>query len=218
MLSTHRVSIVLAAMLLLGVAAPALAKEGMQATLDAPIGRDTPAGTVLSVGMTVTVLDGSVLRAVEGSPIYLRLIGPDGTATRALGREDGGVRGHYTMQIAIPAGGVARVEIGIHGSDDLPIAIAGEPLVSGGISPSTAQAASPLAPAITPFPRAATVPGMAAVPVEAPLPEGTPSVASIGMLAVAAALVLGCLAAVGLTARRSRSRVRPAAPPRAPGA
>ena len=40
-------------------AGPVVAKEGFQARLDAPIGRDTPGGTTLLVGMTVTFPDGS---------------------------------------------------------------------------------------------------------------------------------------------------------------
>ena len=211
----HRQSIILSA-LLLAVAAPALAKEGLQATLDAPIGRDTPAGTELLVGMTVTVPDGSIMHAVEGSPIYLRLIAADRTSTWELGRQDDGVPGHYTMRIAVPAGGISMVEVGMHGNDDLPITVMGEPLVAGGITPLTAQAAPAAAPAITPFPRvtaAAAVPGPATSDVAAETPSTAWLVTGAGAV-LAAALGLLVLA----TIRRTRARNAVAGARRASGA
>ena len=111
---------VFAALVLAAVAAgPILAKEGFQARLDAPMGRDTPGGTTLLVGMTVTFPDGSVVHPVEGSPIYLELVGKDGASVRAMGRED--ASGHYLAQIEVPPTGIASVAIGIRGTSDLPI-------------------------------------------------------------------------------------------------
>ena len=56
---------------------------------------------------------------VEGSPMYVRLIGRDGAIHRGRGPR-GPAPGHYTVRIAVPAGGVKAVEIGIHGSRALP--------------------------------------------------------------------------------------------------
>ena len=96
----------LAALALAAVAAgPALAKEGFQAFLDAPIGRDTPGGTTLLVGVSVIFPEGSVAHPVEGSPLYLELVGRDGSSVREMGRED--KSGHYVVRIEVPPAGVA---------------------------------------------------------------------------------------------------------------
>ncbi|OGO54858.1 MAG: hypothetical protein A2V85_00465 [Chloroflexi bacterium RBG_16_72_14] len=218
--------ITLAAILVLAQAAPVLAKEGLEARFDAPIARDTPGGTELEVGMRVTVPDGDTVRPVEGSPIYLRLIGPDGSSTWQLGRE-GRVSGHYTMRILVPAGGVSRVEAGIHGTTDLPITIVGDALVAGGITKGTAQVAPAAAAALTPLPRAsapAPVTGEAPV-VPAASPAAIGDAAPVPWLLVIGAALLAVLAlgagAVGV-ARRGRHGVgagrRVADPHRAPGA
>ncbi len=142
-------SVALVVILLLAAPLPALAKGDMQARLDAPIARDTPAGSVLLVGMTVTVPDGTTPRPVEGTPVYLRLFGPgDAASTWDLGRET--APGHYVVRLVVPDGGVARIEIGIHGTSDLPIGVVGDAVVPGGITPLTAQVAPP-----TPAPVAA---------------------------------------------------------------
>jgi len=81
-------TLALAAILLLVAATPALAKGDLEARLDAPIARDTPGGTELEVGVTVTFPDGDEDRPVEGSPVYLRLFGPDGSRPGSWGAED----------------------------------------------------------------------------------------------------------------------------------
>ena len=129
-----------------GSAGPVVAKEGFQARLDAPIGRDTPGGTTLLVGMTVTFPDGPVDHPVEGSPIYLELVGRDHSSIVAMGHEDA-AHGHYTMRIEVPPAGIQSVEIGIRGTSNLPIMVLGTALVPGGISSATAGVAPALAPA-----------------------------------------------------------------------
>ena len=52
--------------------------------------------------------------------MYLRLFGRDGATTRAAAAAERR-RGHYTLRIAIPAGGARELEIGIHGTSDLPV-------------------------------------------------------------------------------------------------
>ena len=162
----------LAALALAAVAAgPALAKEGFQAFLDAPIGRDTPGGTTLLVGVSVIFPDGSVTHPVEGSPLYLELVGRDGSSVREMGREDRS--GHYVFRIEVPPAGTASVDVGVRGTSDLPIELVGLALVPGGIDSKTAQAAPPLAPAVTPLARASVAPpavAPAAVPATAPAP------------------------------------------------
>ncbi len=214
----------LAGLLLAAAVLPVLAKEFMQAKLDAPIAMGTPGGNEILVGITVTAPDeDGVMRPVEGSPIYLQLTGRDGSMTEASGRVDE-TPGHYTMRIAIPAGGARRVEVVIRGTSnsgpsDLPIMLMTDPFTFGGITPRTAQLAPPLAPPITPLPRAsagaaAAGPSLAAAPAEpasgsSPLPS---------LLAVAV-LVLAAVAGIALMMRRrSRQIARRIAPERAPGA
>ena len=84
---------------------PVVAKEGLQARLDAPIGRTRRAAPTLLVGMTVTFPDGPVNHPVEGSPIYLELVGRDHSSIVAMGHEDA-AHGHYTMRIEVPASGI----------------------------------------------------------------------------------------------------------------
>jgi len=206
-----------AAVLLLAVAAPVAAKENLEARLDAPIALGTPAGTVLLVGVTVTLPDGAVEHPVDGSPIYLRLTGRDGSATWALGATDGRP-GHYVMRIAVPAGGASAAEVGLHGSSDLPIRLVEEPFRAGPVTAGTAQVAPPQVPALTPFPRAsaavaATAPA-AAPGALAPTPDTSPApLVAMGLIvALALVAVIGGLLAV----RRGRSALD--APGRAPGA
>lgn len=207
----------LAVLLLAAAALPVLAKEFLQATLDAPIAMGTPGGTEILVGMTVTVPDGEVMRPVEGSPIYLKLVGRDGTFTRASGITDA-TPGHYTMRIVVPGGGARRAEVGIHGTTDLPIMLMADPFAFGAITLRTAQVAPALAPPMTPFPRAsvgvaAAGPALVVVPA-APASGSSPF---SYLLAGIAALVVVAGAALAMR-RRSRQIARRIAPERAPGA
>lgn len=195
-------------LLLVSLAGPVLAKEGVEALLDAPIGRDTPAGTELLVGMKVFVLDGDATRPVQGTPMYLELTGPAGDITRASGVQ-GNEIGHYTMRITIPAGGVASLEVGIHGTSDLAITVIGNPLVGGGIGPRTAQAAP-----------AADVPGGA--PASDPAPPAGDTGTAWGSLEVIVGVALALLTMAVIALLRALRRTRGArglvSPPRTPGA
>lgn len=201
-------AIVASAALLLLAAAPAFAKEGMEARLDAPIAMGTPGGTEILVGMTVTVFDeNGVLHPVEGTPVYLKLIGRDGATTRAAGAGDR-TPGHYMMRIAIPEGGARDLEIGIHGTSDLAIMVLDDTFVFGDITPATAQLAPPLAPALTPFPRAST-PVVAGAPAVQPVTRG----ASVVPMLLAGGLVIATLLVITglLVAIRHRRVVAPTA-------
>src|SRR4051794_6895443 len=92
--------------------APAtLGKEWLEARVDAPIAMGTPAGTEILVGISVLAPDpeSGGMHAVEGSPMYVKLTGPDGAATRAAAAADR-TAGHYTARIAIPEGRARGVE------------------------------------------------------------------------------------------------------------
>ena len=186
------------------LAAPVAAKEFVEARLDAPIAMGTPGGTEILVGIQVSVSEPDGMHPVEGTPIYLKLIGRDGATTRAAGAADR-TPGHYTFRIAIPAGGARDLEIGIHGTSDLPVMLTGDdPFTFGGITARTAQLAPPLAPAPTPVARAVAPIAPVAAPATQPAPEPVlPGVPAAAVLAAVAA-VLAVAAARTVRARRPR--------------
>ncbi len=172
---------------------PALGKESLLATLDAPIAMDTPPGTEILVGVTVVVpTEDGTLSGVDGSPIQLILTGRDGSTTRAAGAADG-EPGHYVMRIVIPAGGARGLEVVMHGTSDLPITLTADPFTPGGVTARTAQLAPPLTPRLTPAPRPSAV-------AVAPLPAAQATAPASAPASPAPAMVLGLLAAVGVVA------------------
>ena len=178
------------------LAAPAAAKEDLRAVQDAPIAMDTPGGTEILVGITVTAPSDDGRVPVVGSPIYLKLTGRDGDTTRAAAAADR-TEGHYTVRISIPAGGAREAEIGIHGTFDLPMMIMNDPFTFGPITARTSQLAPPLATPTVVRPDATV-----AAPDPAPLVTPAPAQAmpNAGILAALAIIAAG--AVVALIARR----------------
>jgi hypothetical protein len=137
----------------LGLALPVLAKEGAEAKLDTALPRDAEPGSTVTVGWSVFEIDGDTIHPIYGSPIYIRLVGPDGTsATEVMGTEVPPGSGHYTASIEVPEGGIGEVIVGMVGEScvqggacqrsDLIFPLTDDPLVSGG-----APVAAPPAPA-----------------------------------------------------------------------
>ena len=160
----------LATVLALTAAPTALAKEWLEGTLDAPIAMGTPGGTEIIVGITVVAPDHETgeMHPVDGSPIYVRLTGPDGATTRAAATWDR-IPGHYTARIAIPEGGARDIEIGIDGTTDMPMMLTSDPFAFGPITARTAQLAPPLrAPAPAPGERGPAEPAPVAQPALEP--------------------------------------------------
>jgi hypothetical protein len=149
-----------AAVLAIAVA-PAAAKEGMTATLDAPIPMGEPGGTELLVGVRVEIMGETGSTPVYGSPIYIQLTGRGGDIVREYLTEERDVRGHYLGRIAVPAGGARAVEVGMGGSTDFVAMLTADPLTFGPVSARTAQVAPPKV-AITPWPRTSAAPAGAA--------------------------------------------------------
>jgi hypothetical protein len=91
-------------------ALPAVAKEGVKATLTTSIPLDAPAGTRLHVGWTLASPDGSPFGA---GGIFVRLASASGArAETAFARGD---TGGYTATVRVPEGGIGDVVIGIRG-------------------------------------------------------------------------------------------------------
>jgi hypothetical protein len=200
----------LAIALLALLATPIAAKEWHEARFDAPIAMGTPGGTEILVGITVTSMSGADLVPVEGTPIYLQLTGRFGDTTRAAAATDR-IPGHYTVRIAIPAGGARGAEVGIQGTVDMPMMLMNEPFVFGPISARTAQLAPSLDTTTVAQPTAAVAvaPDPAQVPLAAPDAPAGPvaTVHEVPIVAALLAIAVGALA-VAVVARR-----RPAADP-----
>jgi hypothetical protein len=103
----------------LSLAGLALAKEGGIVTLAAPIPRDAEPGSTLTVEFTVMVPGENRMTPVQGSPMVLKLIGPDGATTEAMGHERG-TPGTYVAVIKVPASGIASAAFGLRGTGLLP--------------------------------------------------------------------------------------------------
>jgi hypothetical protein len=101
-------------LLVLTIAAPVSAKEGMEAALQTPIRLDTPPGTELTVRWSVFVDTDDGRVAVSEMPVFLRLLAPGAAKdAQVLGVETPKGSGEYIATITVPAGGIAGVEVGL---------------------------------------------------------------------------------------------------------
>lgn len=174
---TAIVAVLAALAILLMTTAMAFAKgeSAGTITLAAPIPRDAEPGSTLTVTFTVTVpgADGHP-SPVTGSPMVLKLTGPDGTATEAMGAERG-TPGTYLATIKVPSSGIQTAMFGMRGSStmaDGTSSILDVPFdVDGLLFTTTAHpalAAAPAAPASAPGDyRAALIVGLLAIAVAA---------------------------------------------------
>jgi MYXO-CTERM domain-containing protein len=103
--------------LLLSLAGVAAAKEGAEASLDAPIPPGAEPGSEIEVGWSAGWPDGTGgLDPIIGSPVFIRLTSVDGSEkVEASGTERPSGSGHYVATITVPRGGVGLVEIGLRG-------------------------------------------------------------------------------------------------------
>ena len=126
----------------LSLAVPVLAKEGAEARLDTALPRDAEPGSTIDVGWSVFMIEGDTTHPVYGSPVYIRLVGPDGTSTtEVMGKEAPAGSGHYTASIQVPAGGIGQVIVGMVGEacidgagcrrSDMIFPLTDDPLVTG---------------------------------------------------------------------------------------
>lgn len=147
---TSTISLILCLVATATLAVPALAKEDAEAKLDTAIPRDAQPGSTLDVGWSVYSISGDTQEPLYGSPIYIRLVAPDGTtSTEAMGTETPRGSGHYTASIEVPAGGIGKVIVGLVGEacdangcarSDIIFPLTDDPLVTGSasvVAPST---------------------------------------------------------------------------------
>ncbi len=104
--------------MLLLAAAPAAGKGDVSATLTSRLPAHAAGGTRIRIAWTLSYRDGSGRRrpfAAGGA--FVRLIGGCGARHRAFAR---GHDGRYTTTVRAPAGGIARLELGILSWSDGP--------------------------------------------------------------------------------------------------
>jgi hypothetical protein len=101
-----------ALLLVLAIAAPALAKEGIEARLDQAIPLNGEPGTTVTVGFTIAAI-GQDPGSWPGQPVILKVHPVGGDPVDSVATDDG--NGHYTATFVMPEHGVASVEIGMRG-------------------------------------------------------------------------------------------------------
>jgi hypothetical protein len=159
---TSTISAILGVIAALSLALPALAKEGAEARLDTALPRDAQPGSTIDVGWSVFSIEGEKTYPVYGSPVYIRLVGPDGTsATEMMGKEVPSGSGHYTASIQVPDGGIGQVIVGMIGEactaggcqrSDMIFPLTDDPLVTGAAPAVTPSAsATPIGSELVPI-------------------------------------------------------------------
>ena len=102
--------------LALSLAGVAEAKGGALASLERPIPPDADPGTTIDVAWRAWMPDAGTDWPFSGLPVFIRLVSADGgLSTETMGRESPAGSGRYDATIAIPSGGVGRVEVGLFG-------------------------------------------------------------------------------------------------------
>ena len=99
---------VVATMALVATTAPA--KEGVRATLDAPVRLDTPAGKTVRVAWHLSDGDGHPFGA---GGIYLRVSRCGAKPLRVRAKERG--NGRYSAGFTVPKGGIRKLMVGLKG-------------------------------------------------------------------------------------------------------
>ncbi len=84
-------------------------------TLAQPIPRDAAPGSTISVTFIATVDTATGPSPVYGSPMFVRLIAPDGTTSEGDGIEQTPGSGTYIADVVVPAGGINSAEFGMRG-------------------------------------------------------------------------------------------------------
>jgi hypothetical protein len=110
--------------------AAAAAKEGLSAELLTQLSPAAEPGSTLELEWKLTVLDGAKPVPFNAMGVFVRLLDAGGgTPTTALARGSSHPDGLYSASVVVPAGGVSRIQIGLHGTTDIYAALRGDPFV-----------------------------------------------------------------------------------------
>ena len=115
--SRRLAAVAIAAVAAAVVAAPALAKDGVEATIETPIPLDPSPGEEIDVAWTLSFVDDGKWRPFGASGVFVRLVSPSGgDATTAFASGDGGRTGAYGATVVVPEGGIGRIVVGLRGT------------------------------------------------------------------------------------------------------
>jgi hypothetical protein len=107
-------TILLAGVLAALAAVPASAKEGVEATLVAPIPANAEPGEEITVSWTLAAEENGERQPFGAEGIYVKLLSASGgrpTIGDATGTADGG----YTATVRVPEGGIGGIQVGLMG-------------------------------------------------------------------------------------------------------
>ena len=117
MASRVKFALLAAAAAALLAAVPAVAKQGVRATLNGTVPLDASPGTHVRVAWTLTYVDEHGRKRPFGAgAVYVRLLSSTGagaqTAYAAPGAHE---EGRYTASVVVPEGGIRDIQIALHG-------------------------------------------------------------------------------------------------------
>lgn len=125
--------VALATLVLAGLVAlvpAASAKEGLSAELLTQLSPAAEPGSTLELEWKLTALDGSTRVPFNAMGVFVRLLDAGGgVPTIALARGSSHPDGLYSAAIQVPAGGIAVVQIGLHGTTDIFAPVRNDPFV-----------------------------------------------------------------------------------------
>ena len=194
-----------AALLALSLAGVAAAKGGALASLETPIPPDADPGTTIDVAWRAWMPDARTDWPFSGLPVFIRLISAEGgRSTETMGRESPTGSGRYDATIAIPSGGVGRVETGLYGESCVEGTCTRSDLLFELPEDQREPQAAAIAPRVVPVATAASRAEGRAVTTVATAPDPLANLPIA--VAIIGAGVLLLVAAIGLS-RRTRTSV-----------
>jgi hypothetical protein len=113
----HRpvISLAVAALAALAVAAPASGKGDVRARIDGPVRCDAAAGSTITVAWRLTSVEGDRRRPFGAGGVFVRLLSRSGARpTKARARS--ARRGRYSARVRVPRGEIRRLQIGLDGT------------------------------------------------------------------------------------------------------
>jgi hypothetical protein len=192
----------LAVALVLGTAAATMGKEQeARASLVTLLPRDGTPGSVIDVEWTVYFIRDGQPFGSEG--MFIELTGPTGAVTRATAVQDTDWSKPYRASVVVPAGGIAKVQLGMRGAGDIYGDIYFDRIgqIFAGLPAVTAPPRLAVEAAVEPAPAGNATASAATAPATAPGPDGRLAI----LVALAAGIVL--LLPMALRRRTRAARV-----------
>ena len=114
-------TVAVALSLVVGAEPAAHGKGDIKARLTAPLSSDASPGETITVAWKLYVVNGRVFHGpFNADGIFVRLHSASGgAATTAFATADAHPHGRYGARVAVPDGGIGRIEIGMRGTTDM---------------------------------------------------------------------------------------------------